>query len=282
MKHRINRFILVLTFFGLSAYTHSAFAQGNTSYWQQNADYKMDIQMDVESYQYKGTQEITYTNNSPDTLKQVFYHLYFNAFQPDSEMDVRSRTIVDPDSRVGDRISKLSPSEIGYIKPTLLTQDGVASNYTIKGTIMEVKLPKPILPGENTIFNMEWDAQVPLQVRRSGRTSSEGVALTMTQWYPKLAEYDFEGWHADPYIAREFHGVWGDYDVTITIDASYTIGGTGYLQNPAEVGHGYTVPGLKPMPPVKGKYTWHFLAPKVHDFAWAADPDYIHDTYPGP
>jgi aminopeptidase N len=104
----------------------------------------------------------------------------------------------------------------------------------------------------------------------------------MTQWYPKLAEYDFEGWHADPYIGREFYGVWGNFDVTITIDENYTIGGTGYLQNPAEVGHGYTVPGQKPMHPVKGKYTWHFLAPDVHDFAWAADADYIHDTYPGP
>ncbi len=282
MKQDLDKFFLAFTFFGLSIFTFPALAQGNNTYWQQNADYKMNIQMDAENYQYEGTQEITYTNNSPDTLKQVFYHLYFNAFQPGSEMDVRSRTIIDPDDRVEDRISKLTPAEIGYIKPSMLAQDGVSASYSIKGTIMKVNLPKPILPGGTSVFNMEWDAQVPLQVRRSGRNSSEGVALTMTQWYPKLAEYDFEGWHADPYIAREFHGVWGNYDVTITIDASYTIGGTGYLQNPAAVGHGYTVPGQKAMPPVDGKYTWHFLAPKVHDFAWAADPDYIHDTYPGP
>ena len=282
MKHKVNELLIFLVFFGASIFSFSSFGQGSTSYWQQNADYTMDIQMDVTNYQYKGKQEIVYTNNSPDTLKKVYYHLYFNAFQPGSEMDVRSRTIVDPDSRVEDRISKLSPSEIGYIRPTSLTQDGTTAIYTIKGTIMEVKLPKPILPGKSTIFKMNWNAQVPLQVRRSGRNSSEGVALTMTQWYPKLAEYDFEGWHADPYIAREFHGVWGNYDVTITINADYTVGGTGYLQNPVEVGHGYTPPGQKSMPPKKGKYTWHFVAPMVHDFAWAADPDYIHDTYPGP
>lgn len=281
MKHRLNVFLISILF-SVPAFTHSVLAQGNTGYWQQNADYKMHIQMDAENHQYKGKQEIKYTNNSPDTLNKVFYHLYFNAFQPGSEMDVRSRTIVDPDKRVRDRISKLSPSEIGYIKPTLFTHDGGTAEYTIKGTVMEVKLKKPILPGETTVFKMEWDAQVPLQVRRSGRDNSEGVALTMTQWYPKIAEYDFEGWHADPYIAREFYSVWGDYDVTITIDADYTVGGTGYLQNPVEVGHGYTPPGQKPMPPKNGKYTWHFLAPKVHDFAWAADPDYIHDTYPGP
>ncbi len=275
MKHILNGIFLTAVFF-------SAFAQNNNSYWQQEVDYKMNVQMDVKTFQYKGTQELKYTNNSPDTLNKVFYHLYFNAFQPGSEMDVRSRTIADPDSRVMDRISKLSPSEIGYIKPTMFTQDNTTAKYTIKGTVMEVMLNKPILPGESTVFNMEWDAQVPLQVRRSGRDSSEGVALTMTQWYPKLAEYDFEGWHADPYIAREFHGVWGNFDVTITIDEAYTIGGTGYLQNPAAVGHGYTVPGQKPMHPVKGKYTWHFLAPDVHDFAWAADNEYVHDTYPGP
>ncbi len=275
MKYFFNGFFLTAVFF-------SAFAQNNNSYWQQEVDYKMNVQMDVKNFQYKGTQELKYTNNSPDTLNKVFYHLYFNAFQPGSEMDVRSRTIEDPDSRVMDRISKLSPSEIGYIKPTLFTQDGAAAKYIIKGTVMEVMLNKPIFPGESTIFNMNWNAQVPLQIRRSGRNNADGVALTMTQWYPKLAEYDFEGWHADPYIAREFYGVWGNFDVTITIDEAYTIGGTGYLQNPASVGHGYTVPGQKPMHPVNGKYTWHFLAPDVHDFAWAADANYVHDTYPGP
>ncbi len=260
----------------------SATAQNTSSYWQQKVDYKMVINMDVKTYQYKGKQELKYTNNSPDTLKRVFYHLYFNAFQPGSEMDVRSRNIEDQDARVGDRISKLSPSEIGYIKPTSLIQDGIAVKYNITGTIMAVALNKPILPGQSTLFKMEWDAQVPLQIRRSGRNNEEGIALSMTQWYPKLAEYDFEGWHADPYIAREFHGVWGDFDVKINIDANYTIGGSGYLQNPTEVGHGYQEVNQKTMKPVNGKHTWHFVAPNVHDFTWAADPEYVHDTYPGP
>lgn len=281
MKHTLNRLFTITAVVFLTAAV-SSFAQNDTCYWQQKVDYKMDIQMDVKNFQYKGKQELKYTNNSPDTLNKVYYHLFFNAFQPGSEMDVRSRTIVDPDGRVGDRISKLSPAEIGYIKPTVFTQDGKPVVYRIVGTVMQVLLNNPILPGQTTVFNMEWDAQVPLQIRRSGRDNSEGVALTMTQWYPKISEYDFEGWHADPYIGREFYSVWGNYDVTITLDAAYTVGGTGYLQNPASVGHGYTAPGQKPMPPVKGKYTWHFLAPNVHDFAWAADPEYIHDIYPGP
>ncbi|WGK65839.1 M1 family metallopeptidase [Croceiramulus getboli] len=250
-------------------------AQNNTAYWQQHVDYEMEIDMDVESYQYQGDQTLVYTNNSPDTLNRVYYHLYFNAFQPGSEMDVRSRTIADPDGRVRDRISLLSPEEIGYIKVSSLKQDGKKLDYEVAGTVLEVSLDKPLLPGKSTTFKMKFDGQVPVQIRRSGRNNAEGVALSMTQWYPKLAEYDFEGWHADPYIGREFHGVWGDFDVKITIDEAYTVGGTGYLQNPEKIGHGYAPGDPKGK---RGKHTWHFVAPQVHDFTWAADPEYIHDT----
>ncbi len=245
-----------------------AFAQNNTTYWQQEVNYVMDIDVDAESHQYKGKQELTYTNNSPDTLNRVFYHLYFNAFQPGSEMDVRSRNIADPDGRVTDRISKLTPEEIGFIKPISLTQNGASLNYNVVGTVMEVDLFEPILPGQSSTFNMVWDAQVPLQIRRSGRDNAEGVDFSMTQWYPKMAEYDFQGWHADPYIAREFHGVWGDFDVTIHIDKNYVVGGTGYDNGSGNESN--------------GKKTWKFTAPMVHDFTWAADPDYIHDTFAGP
>lgn len=255
----------------------SVTAQNNTSYWQQKVDYKMDIDVDAENFQYKGKQTLVYTNNSPDVLERVFYHLYFNAFQPGSEMDVRSRSIADPDARVNDRISKLTPQEIGYIKPTMLTQDGKKLNYEVVGTVLEVQLNKAIQPGQSTTFKMEWDAQVPVQIRRSGRNNSEGVAYSMTQWFPKMAEYDFQGWHADPYIAREFHSPWGDFDVTIHIDADYVVGGTGYSASNVKGG---SYPEVKKGK--KGKKTWQFIAPKVHDFTWAADKEYVHDQFDGP
>lgn len=248
----------------------------NTGYWQQHVDYKMNVTMDVTNYQYTGTQQLVYTNNSPDVLTRVYYHLYFNAFQPGSEMDVRSQTIADPDSRVGDRIGKLKPDEIGFLNVTSLKQNGIILNYDVVGTVLQVQLHKPIQPGEKVTFDMVFNGQVPVQIRRSGRNSAEGVALSMTQWYPKLAEYDFEGWHADPYIGREFHGVWGDFDVTINIDKNYVVGGTGYLQNPNEIGHGYETGEVKQ--PKGDMLSWHFIAPKVHDFTWAADPEFIHDT----
>ncbi|MFK5889181.1 MAG: M1 family metallopeptidase [Flavobacteriaceae bacterium] len=267
----------------------SAFGQNGT-YWQQHVNYTMDIDMNVDNYQYDGTQTLVYTNNSPDTLNKVFYHLYPNAFQPGSEMDIRVQNIVDPDRRMVNnlgskekpvyesRIAKLKPDEIGFIKVSSLKQDGKAVTFKVSGTVLKVMLNKPLKPGASTTLKMVFKGQLPVQVRRSGRNNKDGVALSMTQWYPKLAEYDFEGWHADPYIAREFHGVWGDFDVTLHIDKNYTVGGTGYLQNPQEVGHGYENPSKKLKKQRSKKLTWHFIAPNVHDFTWAADPDYIHDT----
>lgn len=268
----------------------------NPGYWQQHVDYKMDVTMDVEKFQYSGTQELVYTNNSADTLKNVYYHLYFNAFQPGSEMDARLTSIADPDKRMvksfkgadgiekrQSKISELKPNEIGYLKVNDLKQDGIALTSKVVGTVLEVALAKPLVPGAKTTFTMKFDGQVPVMVRRAGRNSDEGVALSMTQWYPKMAEFDFEGWHADPYIGREFHGVWGNFDVKITIDKKYTIGGSGYLQNKNEIGHGYEDQGVKVSVPKKQKtLTWHFVAPNVHDFAWGADPDFIHDKVVGP
>jgi len=277
-----NKKIHLLAAFCLFFVSGLSIAQNNTSYWQQHVDYTMDVAMNVENYQYTGKQKIVYTNNSPDALSRVYYHLYFNAFQPNSEMDIRLQNIKDPDGRMyvegKSRIAQLSPSEIGYLKVTSLTQDGQKVTHNAEGTILVVDLAKPIASGEKTVLDMEFNGQVPIQIRRSGRNNKEGVALSMSQWYPKLAEYDFEGWHADPYIAREFHGVWGNFDVKLTIDKNYTVGGSGYLQNPQEIGHGYEALGTK-VKKSKGKtLTWHFKAPNVHDFMWAADPDYIHDT----
>ena len=237
-------------------------------YWQQEADYDMDIRLNVNTNQFTGEQTMVYTNNSPDTLSKVFYHLYFNAFQPGSMMDVRSRTIRDADSRVADRISKLKESEIGYQKVQRMTMNGKPVQTKVMGTILEVQLPEAMAPNTTHTFEMEWEGQVPLQIRRSGRDSKEGVRYSMTQWYPKIAEYDQMGWHAYEYVGREFHSPWGDYDVRITLDGNYMVGGSGVLQS-----DGTTYSNFEKG---NGEKTWHFEVQNVIDFAWAADPDYTH------
>lgn len=247
-------------------------------YWQQEVHYKMDIDMDVETNRFTGKQTLTYTNNSPDTLDRVFYHLFFNAFQPNSMMDKRSRTIADPSSKISDKIVRYDSTEIGYQKISSFKQNGEDADFTIEGTIMEVQLSEPILPGEKAIFEMNFHAQVPLQTRRSGRDNEEGVRFSMSQWYPKIAAYDEDGWHPNPYIAREFYAPFGVFDVTIKIDSSYVVAAGSILQNPEEVGFGYETDEMEVNRPESEKITWHFRSENVHDFMWAADPDFTQIT----
>lgn len=270
-QYSIDRTISAVLFVALATFGYSQ------NYWQQRVEYQMDIDMNVEKHQFSGKQNLKYYNNSPDTLTKVFYHLYFNAFQPGSMMDTRSLTIEDPDRRVADRISKLNDTEMGFHKVKSLTQNGRAVDYQTEGTVLEVSLTQPIYPGSSTVLNMEFESQIPLQIRRSGRDNKEGIDYSMAQWFPKMAEYDERGWHAHPYISREFYAPWGDIEVNLTIDKDYVVAATGVLQNPNEIGYGYEEEGTKVK--TKGKkLTWKFKAENVHDFVWAADPDYVHKT----
>lgn len=278
---KITAFTLLIVTFQLST-------AAQPDRWQQRVKYVMNIDMNVQTNQFTGKQKLEYWNNSPDTLYKVFYHLYFNAFQPGSMMDTRSRrqgSVNGPggrpdwDGRVKDRILNLKPDEIGYQKIISLKMNGRPQSFKMLETILEVKLDKPILPKSKVTFDMDFEAQVPLQIRRSGRDNpTSKVRYSMSQWYPKLCEYDYEGWHPTPYVGREFYGVWGDFDVSISIDKKYILAGTGYLQNTNQIGYGYEKAGTTVNRPAGNKLTWRFLAPNVHDFMWAADPEYIHKT----
>ena len=123
--------------------------------------------------EFTGEQELVYKNNSPDTLTKVFYHLYYNAFQPGSMMDARSRTIQDPDPRVKDRIFHLNEDEQGYQKVNSLTQNGKAVKYVMEGTILEVTLDKPILPGK-TCNSSIW----PLKHRFQNKLEEQEEIIT--------------------------------------------------------------------------------------------------------
>ena len=251
---------------------------GQKTYWQQQISYDIDVDFNHQNHQFNLTEKITYYNNSPDNLNKVFFHLYYNAFQPGSMMDVRSRTIADPDSRVLDRIQSLNKDEIGFQKINSVV-DGNNKNliFNEQGTILEVILDQPLRPGKKLKLTLSSKSQIPLQIRRTGRYNKENVAYSMTQWYPKMCEYDHEGWHSNPYIGREFHGVWGDFDVTINIDSSFILGGTGIIQNPNEIGYGYENEKFKTKKYYGNKLKWHFKAENVHDFAWAGDPFFIHE-----
>ncbi len=282
MKKKLFLFVIAFISF-------ANFATAQADRWQQHIDYKIKAALDVTNNIVKGTEEIVYTNNSTDTLRKVYFHMYWNAFSPNSSMDIRSRELgknllnfrrgaitasnatmlgqeatQDWDRRVKDRIQKLSPTEIGYQRVSQILINGKAQKLIDHETILEVQLTQAIAPKSSIKMSLQFEAQVPVQIRRSGRDNAEGVRYSMSQWYPKMVEYDYQGWNTNPYIAREFYGVWGNYDVTLSLDKTYMVAATGVLQNPTAVADKF------------GNLSWNFKGNNIHDFVWAADNHYKH------
>src|SRR3984885_1207354 len=274
---RMRRLVVLLFILNTSYFVLPAQA-----YWQQRVSYDIHATLIDSIHTLDGTLSVVYTNNSPDTLREVFFHLYANAFQPGSMMDERALDIHT--APVFDRIHKLAESEWGKYWIDKVTEDDISAKFEITGTVMRVVLDKPLVPGGQVKINFPFREQIPKQIRRSGWMSADGVKYSMSQWYPKVCEYDVEGWHHQEYISREFYGVWGDFNVEITLPSRFTVGATGECMNPSEVGHGYDqiATGEKsgialPDPTTSGITTWKFHASTVHDFACVADDQYVHE-----
>lgn len=267
--------VILISIFGL-------FSAQQNAYYQQHAKYKMDIDVDAQNYTYQGKQSLEYTNNSPDELNVVYFHLYWNAFKPGSMMDQRVQYRgKNGDSRLNvngvSRLASIPKDEEGAQNIHWIKQNGKLLKFEIQETIMKVYLNESIKPNSSTNFTMEWDANIPMQIRRSGRNNREGIDMTVTQWYPKISEYDYDGWATFDYVGREFHAPFADFDVNIKIDKNYVIGAGGILENPSDV-KGYTAsPTIKA--DKNNKVNWHWTAKDILDFAWAADPDYTVDSF---
>ena len=253
----------------------------SNAYWQQHVSYDIRVTLNDATHTLDGTESILYSNHSPDTLREIYIHLYYNAFEPGSMMDVRARAIHA--SPVQDRIAHLSESEQGHYWINEVSVDGAKASFEITGTVLHATLPRALLPGGTAKISLPFRVRIPRQTRRGGWMTPEGVEYSMAQWYPKLAEYDVEGWHRQEYVSHEFFGVWGDYHVEITLPKRFTVGASGHCENPQEVGHGYEqiAAGQKQglVTPGTGEemLTWKFNASPVHDFAWVADDHYVHE-----
>ncbi len=272
------------SFIILFAFVISQFQAQQNAYYQQAAQYKMDIDVNAEQFTYQGTQTLKYRNNSPDELNVVYFHLYWNAFKPNSMMDQR----VDSQGKNGDsrlqkdgisRLASIPKNEEGAQNIHWIKQNGKELKFEIQETVMKVYLDKPIKAHSKTTFTMEWDAVIPQQIRRAGRNNKEGVDMTMTQWYPKIAEYDYDGWATFDYVGREFHAPFADFDVTIKINKDYVVGAGGTLLNPKEV-KGYDASAQ--IKADQNKATWKWTAKNMLDFAWAADKDYSVESFDVP
>lgn len=272
------------SFIILFAFVISQFQAQQNAYYQQAAQYKMDIDVNAEQFTYQGTQTLKYRNNSPDELNVVYFHLYWNAFKPNSMMDQRvANQGKNGDSRLQkdgiSRLASIPKNEEGAQNIHWIKQNGKELKFEIQETVMKVYLDKPIKAHSKTTFTMEWDAVIPQQIRRAGRNNKEGVDMTMTQWYPKIAEYDYDGWATFDYVGREFHAPFTDFDVTIKINKDYVVGAGGTLLNPKEV-KGYDASAQ--IKADQNKATWKWTAKNMLDFAWAADKDYSVESFDVP
>ncbi len=259
--------------------------------WEQGADYIITVTLDTTAHTIGGNEKITYYNNSSNPLPDLYLHLYWNAFQPGSMMEERMRE--SGAKGAANAIASLAPDECGSVDIQSLAVEGAPAKTETLGTILHVIPSHPIQPGASAAIEIQFVSHVPKFIRRAGYNSPDSVEYSMAQWYPKICAYDERGWHDDQYLGREFYGVRGRYFVNITAPRDYVLAGTGEVTNPFETGCGYGLAydAYLPNPAArdtmrmnaKGQLidtaayrTWKFEAQGVHDFAWAADRDFVH------
>jgi Peptidase family M1 domain len=278
------------------------------SYWQQTANYDIDVELDDEAKSIKGRETVTYTNQSPDGLGYLWLQLDPNIFRPDSDAnltqtsEVIERLSFDALKGILTRRSFDGGVNIRSVKAS----SGEPLKYTINKTMMRIDLPSPLGPGESAVFNIEWDYKINDARTIFGRTGYEQFEkdgnriYEIAQWFPRMAAYtDYTGWQHKQYIgAGEFTLEFGDYIVRITVPDDHVVASTGVLQNPDEVLKKVWRERLeqsrkadKPLFIItpeeaksneqgkpKGKKTWIYRANNVRDFAFASSRKFIWDA----
>lgn len=251
-------------------------------YWQQRVDYTVDARLEPDAHRVSATATIVYHNNSPDTLREIWWHLYQNIFRADAE------------ARQSPQASRLAAPTEGI---TVHRVEAAGSELApdVRGTLMRTALARALPPGESLELRVSWEYDVP---RTPGlRTGSRGDDFGIAQWYPQIAVYDDQrGWDTTPYLGYEFYLEYGDWDARLTVPARYVVAATGVLQ---EEGEALTPEQWSRLRAVSrdtivaiisadeagaaraeldGERMWRFRARDVRDFVWAASPEFVWDA----
>ncbi|NLG63290.1 MAG: M1 family metallopeptidase [Candidatus Cloacimonetes bacterium] len=267
-------------------------AQADTAYFQQDIAYRIEATLDEGTDVLTARARLDYTNNSPDTLDSLYFHLELNAFRPNSawarrELEYGERRFQDlgPDDHAFERITAIRVGDT----PVRPEYRGAPDS-----TVVAIALPQPLPPGARTTVMIDWQTRLATEPRRQGR---RGRHHDFAQWYPRIAVYDHTGWATRPLLPQgEFYGEYGTFDVTLDVAADQVIGATGV---PVEGDPGWAAaraggpePWLKrdaydapaPQPlgllddaPAEGRKRVRWYAEDVHHFAWTANPDYIYE-----
>jgi len=261
----------------------------HAAYWQQDVAYKIHAVIDEVTHQIKGREQLDYTNNSPDTLRYVFFHLFQNAFVKDAYTHR-----LEEANKVRPRLGRYEAAGLGMVVNGLQAE-GKPLRTEIDNTIMKVYLNEPLLPGQTLRMEMDFIAYFDnggATRRRMKMYDAWGfMHYNGCQWYPKICVYDArQGWDTDQHMGKEFYGDFGNFDVILDFASNYIVEATGVLRNrdevlPAALRRQLDIKNFadKPwneapsviIPYKKGeRKRWHFYAEHVHDFAFTADPTY--------
>jgi hypothetical protein len=259
-------------------------------YWQQWTDYQLQAELNPISKRLTGRGTLTYHNRSPDTLQDVYVQLLHNIFAPGA----RHNTDV-PWSVEGVELSRVAAQG-----QELKAVEKESTGYSVDGTIMRIRLPKPLPPGGSAKFDFAWKLRIPPD--GAPRGGQDGETFYINYWYPQMAVYDdLNGWQTDQYLGNsEFYMGYGDYDVALTLPAGWLVTSTGELLNPSEVLSSQTrarldtashargivrvvteadrSAGISTTAGTNGKLTWRFRADSVRDVAWATSSRYLWDA----
>lgn len=270
------------------------------SYWQQRVDYSIDVLLNDKEKTLDAFEKLTYANDSPDTLRFIWFHLWPNAYKNDKT------AFSDQMLENGNTNFYFSQKEQkGYINRLDFKVDGEGArieDHPQHIDIVKLLLPKPLPPKGQIIITTPFHVKLPYNFSRGGY---DGQSFQVTQWYPKPAVYDKDGWHPMPYLDQgEFYAEFGSFDVRITVPRSYVVAATGELQNADEKEWLKTRAGFVPIQPQltpkqlpvrkksntaknplpkiqalasaqEGFKTLQYKQDNVHDFAWFANKNFI-------
>ncbi|TGE22198.1 hypothetical protein E5K00_18295 [Hymenobacter aquaticus] len=250
-------------------------------YWQQEVNYSIDVTLDDKQHELRGTEELQYTNNSPEQLTFIWFHLWPNAYKDNTTAFAKQQL------RNGSRKFEFAKAaQRGYIDQLDFKVNGQSAQLAYdpqNPDMAKLILPQPLAPGAKATISTPFHVKIPDSFSRFGHVSQ---SYQITQWYPKPAVYDRKGWHQMPYLDQgEFYSEFGSFDVRVTLPANYTVGATGVLQNPdeqqrldklaeatalkktaADFGKDLTFPASS-----SETKTLRYVQDRVHDFAWFAD-----------
>ena len=270
---------------------------GQSAYWQQEVHYTIDVSLNDRDHSLDGFEKIDYVNHSPDTLRFIWFHLWPNAYKND-RTSFSDQLLENGNTRF--YFSR--DEERGYINRLDFKVNNITAateDHPQHIDLLKLILPVPLAPGEKTTITTPFHVKLPFNFSRGGH---DGQSYQATQWYPKPAVYDRDGWHPLPYLDQgEFYSEFGSFDVHITLPANYAVAATGelqdarekeWLQNRAGFSWQPTVRKIKSKggvirtvrelfpPSASESKTLHYYQDSVHDFAWFADKRFIvqHDT----